>query len=102
MPQVCLDYPPCTTFRRAKMQRHCIPIASLKSWISWGKTTTTRRDKPVAPSSLEPATAELTAWVRDGVVSLPETVLEGIERYPEALQFMFEGGNVGKLLVKAS
>jgi NADPH-dependent curcumin reductase CurA len=54
------------------------------------------------PELIEPATAELTAWVRDGVVSLPETVLEGIERYPEALQFMFEGGNVGKLLVKAS
>ena len=54
------------------------------------------------PELIEPATAELTEWVRDGVVSLPETVLEGIERYPEALQFMFEGGNVGKLLVKAS
>lgn len=54
------------------------------------------------PELIGPATAELTAWVRDGVVSLPETVLDGIERYPEALQFMFEGGNVGKLLVKAS
>jgi NADPH-dependent curcumin reductase len=54
------------------------------------------------PELIGPATAELTGWVRDGVVSLPETVLEGIERYPEALQFMFEGGNVGKLLVKAS
>jgi NADPH-dependent curcumin reductase CurA len=27
---------------------------------------------------------------------------EGIERYPEALQFMFNGGDLGKLMVKAS
>jgi len=32
---------------------------------------------------------------------MDEEVLEGIERYPEALQFMFSGGNLGKLLVKA-
>ncbi len=54
------------------------------------------------PELIAPAIAELTGWVRDGVVSLPETVLDGIERYPEALQLMFEGGNIGKLLVKAS
>ncbi len=54
------------------------------------------------PELIAPAVAELTGWIRDGVVSLPETVLDGIERYPEALQFMFEGGNVGKLLVKTS
>jgi NADPH-dependent curcumin reductase len=53
------------------------------------------------PELIGPAVAELTGWARDGKVSLPETVLDGIERYPEALQFMFEGGNVGKLMVKA-
>ncbi len=51
------------------------------------------------PQSFRPATEELAEWVADGSIVLPETVLEGIDRYPEALQFMFEGGNTGKLLV---
>ena len=54
------------------------------------------------PQSIRPATEELAEWVADGSIVLPETVLEGIDRYPEALQFMFEGGNIGKLLVAAS
>ncbi len=43
---------------------------------------------------------ELSTWVADGSISLNETVLEGIERFPEALEVMFTGGNLGKLLVK--
>ena len=31
----------------------------------------------------------------------PDGILDGIDRYPEALQFMDDGGNIGKLLVKA-
>ncbi len=54
------------------------------------------------PESIGPATAELTEWLKDGSLVLAEEILEGIERYPEALQFMFKGGNLGKLLVKAS
>ncbi|MEM7017351.1 MAG: NADP-dependent oxidoreductase [Pseudomonadota bacterium] len=54
------------------------------------------------PESIGPATAELAEWLADGSLVLAEEVLEGIERYPEALQFMFNGGNLGKLLVKAS
>ncbi len=46
------------------------------------------------------AMAELSTWVAEGSVSLNETVLEGIERFPEALEVMFSGGNLGKLLVK--
>ena len=53
------------------------------------------------PESIEPATVELTQWLNEGSIKLAEEVLDGIERYPEALQFMFEGGNIGKLLVKA-
>ena len=33
---------------------------------------------------------------------MAEEILQGIERYPEALQFMFNGGNTGKLLVATS
>ncbi|MFT5335805.1 MAG: NADPH-dependent curcumin reductase CurA, partial [Halioglobus sp.] len=48
------------------------------------------------------AQAELAQWLADGSLILDEEVLEGIERYPEALQFMFNGGNIGKLLVKVT
>ena len=54
------------------------------------------------PESFAPAATELAQWLADGSIVLPEEILEGIERYPEALQFMFEGGNLGKLLVKVS
>ena len=43
-----------------------------------------------------------TTWLNDGSLVAPEHVLDGIERFPEALQFMFDGGNIGKLMVKAS
>jgi NADPH-dependent curcumin reductase CurA len=52
------------------------------------------------PESFAEAAAELAQWLASGSVVLPESILEGIERYPEALQFMFNGGNIGKLLVK--
>lgn len=48
------------------------------------------------PAAME----ELASWVAEGSISLNETVLDGIERFPEALEVMFSGGNLGKLLVK--
>ncbi|WP_040493030.1 NADP-dependent oxidoreductase [Ilumatobacter nonamiensis] len=54
------------------------------------------------PDRMQPAMEELAGWVADGSIALGETVLDGIDRYPEALQVMFEGGNTGKLLVRAS
>ena len=53
------------------------------------------------PESIEPAMSDLAHWLKDGSLAFDEEILEGIERYPEALQFMFRGGNIGKLLVKA-
>ena len=53
------------------------------------------------PESFAQAEAELAQWLAAGSVVLPESILDGIERYPDALQFMFNGGNIGKLLVKA-
>ncbi len=46
------------------------------------------------------ATRELAAWLADDALVFEETILNGIERYPEALGFMFTGGNIGKLLVR--
>ena len=54
------------------------------------------------PESIVPAAEELATWLADGSLQCAEEILDGIERYPEALQFMFNGGNTGKLLVKIS
>jgi NADPH-dependent curcumin reductase CurA len=54
------------------------------------------------PDQIPAAAAELAGWLADGTIVMAEHVLDGIERYPEALEFMFSGGNIGKLLVKAS
>ena len=53
------------------------------------------------PESIPAAKAELADWVSRGELVIAEEILEGIERYPEALGFMFEGGNLGKLMVRA-
>ena len=52
------------------------------------------------PEMIPEAMVELTQWVNDGSIVMAEEILEGIDRYPEALQFMFNGGNIGKLMVK--
>ena len=44
--------------------------------------------------------AEVGPWVRDGAVAYRETVVEGIERIPDAFAGLFRGDNVGKMLVK--
>ncbi len=54
------------------------------------------------PESIPEATQELQDWAMEGSIVMPEEILDGIDRYPEALQFMFQGGNLGKLMVKAS
>jgi hypothetical protein len=53
------------------------------------------------PDQIAPAVAELTTWLADGSITCREEILDGIDRCPEALQFMFRGGNTGKLLVRA-
>jgi hypothetical protein len=44
--------------------------------------------------------AEATGWVADGRLRWRETVVDGIERMPEAFAALFHGDNVGKMLVK--
>ncbi len=43
---------------------------------------------------------EMSQWLREGRVVYRETVLEGIESAPRALIGLFEGINVGKMLVR--
>lgn len=54
------------------------------------------------PERFAEANSDLSAWLADGSIVLNEEILHGIERYPEALQFMFAGGNLGKLLVQVN
>lgn len=54
------------------------------------------------PEAIPRAKAELADWVKQGDLVIAEEILDGIERYPEALEFMFSGGNLGKLMVRAS
>ena len=51
------------------------------------------------PEEIPKATKELKTWASDGSIILPEEILQGIHRYPEALAFMFSGGNIGKLMI---
>jgi NADPH-dependent curcumin reductase CurA len=46
------------------------------------------------------AEAELGGWLRGGDLHLRETIVEGIERFPEALNMLFTGGHIGKLLLR--
>jgi NADPH2:quinone reductase len=48
------------------------------------------------------ATEYLGDLLRQGKLTYEETVVDGLERAPEALQQMFEGANTGKLLVKVA
>jgi NADPH-dependent curcumin reductase CurA len=44
--------------------------------------------------------AEMAPWVASGVVKSRETVVEGLERAPEAFFGLFSGANIGKMLVR--
>jgi len=51
----------------------------------------------------EPALAkDLAAWHAAGKIKWRQTVLNGIERAPEAFLGLFSGQNIGKMLVKLS
>ncbi|MGO8917260.1 MAG: NADP-dependent oxidoreductase [Stellaceae bacterium] len=45
---------------------------------------------------------ELVGWVRDGRIKHRETIVDGLEQAPAALNRLFDGDNLGKLMVKVS
>lgn len=48
------------------------------------------------------AARDLAQWVREGQIKAEETIVDGLERAPEALNMLFDGANVGKLLVRVT
>ena len=46
------------------------------------------------------AVLQLATWVAEGKIAWRDTVVEGLERAPEALNMLFRGENRGKLLVQ--
>ncbi|MBU2644633.1 NADP-dependent oxidoreductase [bacterium] len=43
---------------------------------------------------------EMTSWIQAGAIKTRKTVYNGIEKAPEAFLGLFEGKNIGKMLVK--
>jgi NADPH-dependent curcumin reductase CurA len=48
------------------------------------------------------ATTKLATWIAEGKIKHKETIVDGLENAPTALNKLFDGGNVGKLLIKVS
>ena len=46
------------------------------------------------------AVREMAGWIAEGKLVAREDVVEGFESFPEALQKLFRGENVGKLVLK--
>ena len=44
--------------------------------------------------------ADMGQWIADGRIEAQETVLDGIEKAPDAFIGLFHGANTGKMLVK--
>jgi NADPH-dependent curcumin reductase CurA len=46
------------------------------------------------------AAMQLAQWMMEGKLHARETVIDGLEKAPEAVNLLFDGGNLGKLVVK--
>jgi NADPH-dependent curcumin reductase CurA len=46
------------------------------------------------------ATIQLTAWLKDKKITFSETLVEGFDNIPQAFIDLFDGKNLGKMLVK--
>jgi len=46
------------------------------------------------------AREQLAKWMKAGSIQLPEHVEHGIDSFPGALRLMYDGGHIGKMLVK--
>lgn len=49
---------------------------------------------------IKEAFVDLLTWEHEGKIVFREHILEGIERFPEAVEMVFQGKNHGKLMIK--
>jgi len=43
---------------------------------------------------------QMSQWLKEEKLKIDETVVEGFDKLPEALNSLFHGKNIGKLIVK--
>jgi NADPH-dependent curcumin reductase CurA len=48
------------------------------------------------------AVAALGKWLQEGKIKSREDVVQGIEKFPQALTMLFEGKNFGKLVLQVA
>jgi NADPH-dependent curcumin reductase CurA len=48
------------------------------------------------------AAMQLAQWMMEGKLKHRDTIVEGLEQAPTAVNLLFDGGNLGKLLVKVA
>lgn len=46
--------------------------------------------------------AEMARWMKEGTFKTREDIVEGLEKFPEALLMLFEGKNFGKLILQVA
>jgi NADPH-dependent curcumin reductase CurA len=46
--------------------------------------------------------AAIAKWIKEGSFKSREDVVEGLEKFPDALLMLFEGKNFGKLVLKVA
>lgn len=50
---------------------------------------------------IQEATGKLIGWIAEGKIKHRETIVDGLEQAPNALNMLFDGSNTGKLLVSS-
>jgi NADPH-dependent curcumin reductase len=53
-------------------------------------------------AKMQEAATKLVMWMAQGKIKHRETIIDGLENAPDTLNKLFDGGNVGKLLIKVS
>ena len=46
------------------------------------------------------AMTQLSTWLKEGKLTYSETITEGFDQLPQAFIDLFEGKNIGKMIVK--
>jgi NADPH-dependent curcumin reductase CurA len=46
------------------------------------------------------AQAQMAAWLKDGRLTYREEILDGIEEAPGAIRRLYDGRNMGKLMIR--